>query len=596
MRNIKSQTIASRGRLAISALILAFLFISCTQNVKQPNVIILLTDDQGYGDFSVNGHPYLKTPNMDRLHDMSVRFTDFHAAPLCTATRSQMLTGIDALHNGACDPTGQTTLLDTSYTIMSDVFLQNGYNTALYGKWHLGGNFTHYRPHERGFQDAVHFLRGGHWSSPNYWNSDQMDDYYYHNGELEQFKGYATDIWFELGKKFVSRSKEEDKPFFLYLPVNAPHVPWLVPPKYREPYMDLGLDEGSIAFYSMIATVDDNLGSFIDFLKQEDQWDNTIFIFFTDNGTTLYEQEYNAGMRGKKGDIYEGGHRVPIYFSWPNGQLGAPRDIDALSQCQDLLPTLMDLCGLKAKTALNVEGKSLAPILQGKLQDELDERVLVVQSGGELLKKYESTVMWQKWRLVNGTELYDLNSDLPQSKDISGQHPDIASKLKTYYDGWWQKAKIDTKPPLYYIGDEEVMLTGYDWIEEGNGQVYNWEHLRYGQKKNGKYLVQFESDGRYRISLRRWPKEADVAIRAGVPAFDTFDPYVTLAAGVALDIRSARIKVGDQILTETIQEQDKEVVFEADIMRGEHYLQTWFIDQEDQEFGAYYIYINRLGS
>ena len=172
--------------------------VACENAEKEvkPNVIILMTDDQGYGDFSWSGNPVLKTPNLDKLHDESIRFTDFHVAPASAPTRSQLLTGFDAMHNGAYSPHGQHLLLNRDYITMGDVFLQNGYNTALYGKWHLGGNFPGYRPHERGFQDAVYFLRGGHWSHPNYWNSDMMDDYYSHNGKLEKYEGYANDIWF----------------------------------------------------------------------------------------------------------------------------------------------------------------------------------------------------------------------------------------------------------------------------------------------------------------------------------------------------------------------------------------------------------------
>jgi arylsulfatase A-like enzyme len=561
-----------------------------------------LTDDQGYGDLSVHGNPYVKTPSMDALYEQSIRFTDFHVAPSCTPTRSALLTGIHAMHNGTYDPTGQQTLLDTSYTLLSDVFSRNGYKTALYGKWHLGGNSKYYRPHERGFDDAVHFLRGGLWSHPNYWNSDLVDDYYYHNGELKQYPGYANDVWFSLGKEFVLEAKRENQPFFLYLPVNSPHLPWIVPEKYREPYLDKGLDKRSINFYAMIAAADEQLGSFVRFLKQEEIWDNTIFVFMTDNGSTLRDQEYNAGMRGTKGSIYEGGHRVPCFVSYPNGNLGAPRDIDVLAQGQDLFPTFIDLCRLEQGKPAGLEGTSLAGLLRGEEQQEGDDRVLVVQAGGGLPKKHHASVMWKKWRLVEGSELYNLENDLAQQNDVSEDHPEIVRKLRDYYDTWWEKARVSGEPQPYFIGNEEVKLTAYDWIEEGNGQVYNWPHLRRGEMKNGRYLLVFEQGGRYQIALRRWPKEADVAIRAGVPAFDTFDPFADgeddfmgpLPEGKAMDIRQARISVGDNLMSQAVREADKEVIFEADIEEGKTYFQTWFVDSQDSEFGAYYIYINQL--
>lgn len=193
--------------------------------VQKPNVILIVTDDQGYGDLGAHGHPYLQTPQLDHLHDNSIRLTNFHVAPACTPSRSQLLTGIDALHNGAYSAHGQHHLLDTSFYTLAEAFQDNGYATALYGKWHLGGNAVGYRPHERGFDEAVHFLRGGHFSHPNYWNSDCFDDWYYHNGRPEQYAGYATDIWFDLGKQFVQQQQAAQRPFFLYLPLNAPHLP-----------------------------------------------------------------------------------------------------------------------------------------------------------------------------------------------------------------------------------------------------------------------------------------------------------------------------------------------------------------------------------
>lgn len=570
------------------------------QPKRKPNVIMVLTDDQGYGDLSCHGHPYLKTPHMDALRQESVRLTDFHVMPSCAPTRSSLLTGVNAMHNGSHDPTGQNVLLDRKYTLMSDVFQQNGYKTALYGKWHLGANFYRYRPHERGFDDAVCFCRGGHGSHPNYWNSDSQDDFYYHNGKLKQYQGNATDLWFQLGREFVQKCRKQDQPFFLYLPLNAPHIPWLAPAKYRLPYLNQRITKQQINFYAMISHVDEQLGQFVRFLKRKRLWDNTIFIFFTDNGSAL-RQDFNAGLRGRKGSPYEGGHRVPCFISYPQGKLAVGRDQDELTHCLDLLPTLMDLCELKAKGMQELQGVSLKRLLKGKKQKNLD-RILVSQSTFTLPKKYQAAVMWKKWRLVHGKQLYNLKTDLGQQRDVSKQYPELAAKLKNHYDKFWEKVKVGGDPFPYYIGEEEVMLTAYDWMEEGQGQVYNWPHLRKGEKKNGKYQLQFEQGGRYRICLRRWPKEANVAIREGVPEYPTFDPFGTpeddrmapYVEGKALDIRQARIKLNGIDLQLDVSDKDKEVVFETNVPAGKTYFQSWFIDGEGREFGAYYIYIRCL--
>ena len=304
---------------------------------ERPNVVLIMTDDQGYGDFSYHGNPILKTPNMDRLAAESIRLTDFHVAPSCTPTRGQLLTGMDALRNGANSAHGQFFLLKRGLQTMAELFRANGYSTALYGKWHLGGNFVDFRPHERGFEDAVHFLRGGVQSHPNPWNSDLFDDNYYHNGRLEFFPGYATDLWFDLGSRFVWEKLDQRKPFFLYLPLNAPHAPLLVPDTYRQPYLDL--DKATATFFGMIAGVDDRIGRLMKFLEEQDAKQNTIVIFLTDNGTANGERVWNAGMRGKKASLYEGGHRVPCWIRWPGGQLRAPSDVSDLTHVQDLLPT-----------------------------------------------------------------------------------------------------------------------------------------------------------------------------------------------------------------------------------------------------------------
>lgn len=574
-------------------LILALFTCKNAPKDERPNVILVMTDDQGYGDFSKFGHPVLKTPNLDQLHDESIRFTDFHVAPVCTPTRSQLLTGIDAMHNGAFNAHGQHHLLNRKYTTMGDLFFQNGYNTALYGKWHLGGNFPGYRPHERGFQDAVYFLRGGHWSHPNYWNSDMMDDYYYHNGVLEQYKGYATDLWFQLGETFVRKSKEEKKPFFLYLPLNAPHIPLLVPEENRVDYLESGLDRESITFFAMIDAVDKNIGAFIETLKREDLWDNTIFIFLTDNGSALYKQEYNGGMRGKKASDYEGGHRVPLFISWPDGDLMDPGAIDHLTQCQDLLPTLIDLCNLKLAGDINFNGQSLKSLLKGGEMKQLEERILVAQFRDD---KNKSAVMWNKWRLVNGNELYNLEDDLIQEKNVADQYPEIVSRLSNHYNGWWEQSEksIDDPAP-YYIGltDEEYKLTAYDWY--WGKRVFNWPHLRAGDTGNGKYRVVFEKAGVYSISLRRWPKEAEAGISASVPAFTPFDPFLgDLQEGMAHDIRQARVKLGEKIVTQPVDPDALSVTFTFEVEKGETFLQTWFINSAREEFGAYYVYINKL--
>ncbi len=566
----------------------------------RPNVILIMTDDQGFGDLSYYGNPILKTPELDKLATQSIRLNAFHVASSCTPTRGQLMTGLDALRNGATHPTGQRYLLKRGLLTMGDIFQANGYRTALYGKWHLGGNFTDFMPHERGFEDAVYFLRGGVQSHPNYWNSDWFDDTYYHNGQQKAYEGYATDVWFDLGSEFVKKQAREGRPFFLYLPLNAPHGPYLVPDKYREPYE--GKVEKLLAtFFGMIGTIDHRMGKFLSLLDETGVAENTILIYLTDNGTAEGHVLYNAGMRGRKGSLYEGGHRVPCWIRWPGGNLGSPRDFEALTQSQDLLPTLIELCGLKVPEEVKFDGISLEPLLRGRPQPELDSRKLVVQNH---TVKGRGTVMWGPWRMVE-KELYDLREDPEQTRDVAKFHPEVVQKLKEHYDAWWASVEPGLEPERIRLGSDrqrETLLTAYDW----NGRVVpNWPHMRRGDMSTGFYAVMIDQPGNYRVTLRRWPRESGAGLREAVPrhvppdAYMAFDddhrsPHVPpFPPGRGLDIVSARVRVGDQEQRLPVSAGDQEVTFSFNLEAGSMELQTWFITGDGEEFGAYYVYVER---
>ena len=361
----------------------------------RPNVIIILSDDQGYGDLSAHGNPALKTPNLDRLHRESVRLTDFHVAPMCTPTRGQLMTGVDALRNGATSVTAGRSLLRPGFPTMAEIFRAGGYRTALFGKWHLGDSYPNL-PHHRGFDESVYHMGWGVMSVAEPWLNDNFDDFYYHNGRLEQYKGYCTDVWFDLSMKWMKERRERNEPFFLYLPTNAPHGPAWVPQKYKKLYEG----KGPAGFFGMIANLDENIGRLDEFLRASGLSDNTIVIFMNDNGGTAGVNTFNAGMRDRKTTYYDGGHRAMCFIRWPKGGLRTAGDVDALTQIQDLLPTLIELIGLRKPNAAKFDGVSLASLLRGKT-DKLADRTLVVQYG-QTPAKYEAAVMWNKWRLVKG--------------------------------------------------------------------------------------------------------------------------------------------------------------------------------------------------
>lgn len=587
------------GRPEISPLMLLTVAVGlsasavCAQDAPRPNVVLIMTDDQGYGDLSCHGNPRLQTPHLDRLAAESLRLTDFHVAPMCTPTRGQLLTGRDALANGAMNVSSGRTLLRTEFPTMADFFAASGYRTGQFGKWHLGDNFP-YRPEDRGFEESLWFPSSHIPSAPDFWNNDYFDDTYRHNGRLKQYSGYCTDVFFEEAIRWIGARRDAGEPFFAYIATNAPHGPLFVPDKYREPYRDLPPNVAS--FFGMIANIDENVGRLTAFLETAGLRDNTIVIFLTDNGGTAGVRLFNAGMRGGKIQLYDGGHRVPCFIRWPSGGLRAPGEINELTHCQDLLPTLIELCGLQSDGDAAFDGVSLAGLLRGD-QERLADRMLVVQfsrMNAPQPKPGDAAVLWNKWRLVGGKELYDVAADPAQQTNIASEHPEIARRLQEHYDAWWSRIAptVNEFSPVHVGSDAETptLLSPCEWQDVFLDQA---AQVRRGERKNGVWSVMVERAGRYEISLRRWPVEADTPLTAGMPEYQAADGVYP--AGVALPIARARLRIGEQDLSRAVRDGDKVVAFEVSLEAGSTTLQTWFYDGEDEELcGAYYVYVKRL--
>ncbi len=284
---------------------------------EKPNVIIVITDDQGMGDLACMGNPIIKTPTLDDFHNESVRFTNFHVSSKCAPTRGSLMSGRHANRLNVYNTLTGRCLLFEDEVILPQIFAQNGYITGMFGKWHLGDNYP-FRPEDRGFQEVVRHGGGGVTQAPDFWGNDYFDDTYWHNGHPEQYEGYCTDVFFSEALRFIEENK--DRPFFCYISTNAPHGPHNLPGQYYDIYREMnvdGLTEGVKRFYGMITNIDDNFNTLRKKLDGLNLSENTILIFMTDNGTAAGHQVYNAGMRGRKGSEYEGGHRVPFYIYWP---------------------------------------------------------------------------------------------------------------------------------------------------------------------------------------------------------------------------------------------------------------------------------------
>lgn len=575
---------------------------------KRPNVVFVLTDDQGYGDLACHGNPIIQTPNMDRLYTQSVRLTDFHVDSVCAPTRAALMTGRYPYRSGVWQTIRGRSFLRKDEVTMADIFAAGGYRTAIFGKWHLGGNYP-FQPQHRGFHEVLIYGKGngGIGTTSDYLGNTRFDLILTHNGKPVKFKGFDTDVLFDRAMEFIEANK--DRPFFVYLPTHAAHVPLTVPEKYSKLYQNQKAYRDRVKgarprskFYGMITNIDENLGRLMQRLKELGLEENTILIFMTDNGTAtgvtrvlLDEKEFptdgfNAGMRGMKASPYDGGHRVPCFIRWPAGGLKDGVDIDRLTAHIDLLPTLIELCGLKKPEGVKFDGVSLSPLLMGQVMGQTDNwphrTLFTPRAGDELPTKWGTAVLTDRWRLVRGKELYDIEVDPGQKSDVADEHPEVVRRLRNAHERWWSDVsqRFDEYCEII-IGSEKERLTDLrcdDWHDcigpLPGGQWWIFP----GVASNGFWALDVARDGTYQFALRRWPAEVDKPITAAIPR------------GKAISASKARLKIADVDLTRPIPKDASAVTFQVQLKVGKTRLQTWFTDDKGTFRGAYYVYVKRL--
>ncbi|MCP4379036.1 MAG: arylsulfatase [bacterium] len=552
------------------------------RNAK-PNVILIITDDQGYGDLGCHGNKVIQTPNLDKLYTQSTRLTNYHVGPTCAPTRAALMTGRYCNRTGVWHTIMGRSIMRRDEVTMADVFRAGGYRTSFCGKWHLGDNYP-YRPRYRGFDEVLSHGGGGVGQTPDYWGNDYFDDTYMHNGKPVKFKGYCTDIWFDAAINFAESCAKAGKPFFTYLSTNAPHGPFKVAKKYSDLYKGKP-NVPNANFYGMITNIDENMGKLVKKLDALGIADNTILIFTTDNGTAAGfrgGKGFNAGMRGTKGSQYDGGHRVPFFIRWPDGGVEARKDIGRLAAHIDVLPTLTELCGINRPKGVALDGTSIVPLLKGDAANWADRTLVTDSQRLENCVKWKtSAVMTDRWRLIDGKKLYDMIADAGQQKDIADGNPAVVKTLRAAYDKWWASVSVqfDEFVPIVIGSDKEnpTRLTSHDWHGPGAQRTWNHRQLRGGPIANGFWAVNIERDGTYEFTLRRWPKEQDS------PISEKF-----------LKVTKARIKIGDIEQSQKVASDAKDVTFKLKLKAGPAKLQTWFSDAKDKSAGSYFLYANRL--
>ena len=554
---------------------------------RKPNVILIMTDDMGYGDVGINGNTMLKTPHLDELATQSVRMTDFHVDPTCAETRAALMTGRYSCRTGVWHTINGRSILREDELTMAEVFEHNGYATGIFGKWHLGDNYP-FMPWHRGFQESLIHGGGGVTQTPDLWRNDYYDDTYFRNGKPEPQKGYCTDVFFDATLEFVNQNR--DKPFFAYLATNAAHGPYLCPDKFSQPYLDQGVEKTMSAFYGMIASIDENVGKLCKKLTEWDLDRDTILIFMSDNGTArgmlkpaALEKGYawtgfNGGFSGTKSSNQEGGHRIPFFVRWPAGKIGGGKENATLTSHFDLLPSFIDMCELKMPREVKFDGQSLKELwLTPDGETDLTNRTLVVHS-----QRVETPVKWkrcsvmkQNWRLINGKYLYDLETDRAQKKDISKQHPKIVAELRSSYDAWWdsvsEKFSQYVRIPLGSQAEPDVLLTCHDWHATEGEVPWNQGKIRSDLSSNGFWAVDVMQPGKYEITLRVRPTGVKYKFKSG----------------------KARIKVGEQEQQVSIEEGQDVITMSIDLPAGPALLQTW-ISEGKKVRGAYYVDVNQL--
>jgi len=492
---------------------------------KRPNVILIITDDQGYGDLGCHGNDLIRTPNIDRLAGESLELTRFYVCPTCAPTRAGLLTGRYHHRTGVMGTMSGEALIAPDEVTLAAMLRDAGYRTGIFGKWHLGDSYPR-RPIDMGFEEEVVHHGGGlsqpsdppgvgyhdpgHHEKYNYtiydnfphWvnSNNYFDPVLRRNGVPEQFEGYCTDIFFGEAISFIERHRDE--PFFVYLPTNAPHSPEIVSEDYLEPYRALGLDEKTARCYAMIENIDDNLARLRERLAALGLADDTILIFMGDNGPQY--NRYNGGLRGRKGQFYEGGIRVPFFVHWPGKITSATKSGEPAANI-DILPTLLDACGVMPHGEVKLDGVDLLPLMTGRA-GALPERRLFFQGNPGVPEPYnQCAVVAGRFKLVNGAELYDLISDPGEQNDVAADHPDVVAELRAAYEDWFADVASSRgyDPQRIWLGDPNenpVTLTPQDWRGPRSRFVrkdsYGWWEVDVRSEGEYTFTLEFDPPGR----------------------------------------------------------------------------------------------------
>jgi len=492
-----------------------FGFTNC-QNEKsepqpdRPNVVLIMTDDQGWGDLSLHGNDSIFTPVLDAFAKESVRFERFYVSPVCAPTRASLLTGRYHPRTNVTGVTGRREVMRAEETTLAEILAVAGYKTGIFGKWHNGEQYPN-DPNGQGFEEFFGFC-AGHWN--NYFDTQLQ-----HNQEVVETKGFITDVLTDKAIDFITDNKNE--PFFCYVPYNVPHSPMQVPDEYFEKYKKLGLTDFNAAAYAMCENMDANVGRILETLEMQGLDSNTIVIFTTDNGPN--GDRYNGYMKGQKGSVDEGGVRVPLFVRWKGARLLHGLEVPDLAMHIDLLPTVLDLCEVPVPDSLQLDGRSLKPVLQG-LKIAQPERELYTFSWGDPLRPQPGAVRTRQYRWVlnrdSSQSLYDMLEDPSQQNDIAAENPDLVAQLGSAYAKKFAEVTENgtaplpipvgyPKAPTVRLPAHEAQPAGNVGYKEGHGWANDWLVNWTATGDRASWALDVAKPGTYRVQLQYSVSQTD---------------------------------------------------------------------------------------
>lgn len=495
----------------------------------RPNIILILTDDQGYGDVGFHGNEVIQTPNLDQFAKEGVDFSRFYVAPVCSPTRAGIMTGRYHYRTGVTNVGSCGDRIKAEELTIAEILRRSGYATAIYGKWHMGDNYP-MRPQDMGFEEAI--IHKGccltPWFRPG--GDNYFDPYLFHNGVRKQYKGYCMDVFTDLTIDFARKNAKQNKPFFVYLSTNTPHDPLNVGREYSEPYRQRGLGPQEAEYYGTITNIDYNVGRLMSKLKEMGLDEDTIVVFLTDNGASGGgTRHWSLKLRGKKASVYEGGIRVPCVFRWP-GKFKSGSEIDRIAAYTDLLPTFLDAAQVASPEGINLDGESLMPLLEGRPGKYPDRTIIIQWHQGLTPQLHRSfTVIHKRFKLVQAVggfqqsgkyleneyryELFDILNDPLEQNDLASEYPHIVSMMKQQYEEWyWEMMKErGLDPQEIIIGsifeNPTRLLTSGSFVEQDEAPNFVTGEWPCHVVRSGRYDIKFvfhkglESDGSMHFKL-----------------------------------------------------------------------------------------------